>query len=68
MGLREVRELVESCEGLPDTIRLDHRAGRLTVGDLRLLLHCADAVAGEYRDHKWPQMLDPHSTTVKRAD
>ena len=68
MGLREVRALVEACEGLPDAIHLEQRASRLTVGDLRLLLHCADAVAGEYREQQWPQMLDPHSNAVKRAD
>lgn len=46
MGLRDVQEIVEACEGLPDDATLETFARHLTVGDLRLLLYCAESMLG----------------------
>ena len=50
MGLQDVKELVSALEGMPAGYPLDTHASRLTIGDLRLLLHCAYAVVGEPRE------------------
>jgi hypothetical protein len=70
MGLRDVRELIASYEGLSNCSHRDDRATRLTVGDLRLLLHCAIAVIDQAHEPRlWTTMLNYEaSDAVNRAD
>ena len=68
MGLREVRELVESCEGLPDGILVGKRAKDLTIGDLRLLLRLANLMGADLHDAQWKSRIDNPSNEPVRAD
>ena len=68
MGLREVRELVESCEGLPDGILVGKRAKDLTIGDLRMLLRLANLMGADIHDSKWQSRIDTPSNQPVRAD
>jgi hypothetical protein len=59
MGLREVKALVDSYDGLPPSMPLDERAAQLTIGDLRLLLECANALLEEARGPRlWMTLLN----------
>ena len=68
MGLREVRELVDACEGLPDGILVGKRAKDLTIGDLRLLLRLANLMGADIHDARWQTRLDSPSSQPTRAD
>ena len=68
MGLREVRELVDACEGLPDGILVGKRAKDLTIGDLRLLLRLANLMGADIHDARWQTRLDGPSSQPTRAD
>lgn len=54
MGLREVRELVMSYEGTRGDFNLDSRAMMLTVGDMRMLLACAEQESARVAEEDWP--------------
>jgi hypothetical protein len=68
MGLREVQDLVEACDGLPADAHLENMARHLSVGDLRLLLYCAETVLGAVDEDRRMPMLEPLQTWSGRAD
>jgi hypothetical protein len=52
MGLREVKEVIDSLDGLPDGLLLGKRARDLSIGDLRLLYRYASLMGVEYAEHE----------------
>ena len=67
MGLREVREPVESCEGMPDGILGGKRAKELTIGDLRRLLRLENLMDADMHDAQWQSRIDFTSNQPARA-
>lgn len=68
MGLRDVQEVMETCDGLPAGTTLDGFARHLTVGDLRSLLYCAEAVLGVASSERRAPAMEPEAVWLGRAD